>query len=157
MEVMNTHVYAQLDAGGVVIAVTQLAAAAQSPELVEVPAIDAGLIGMRYDAEAGTFVPGPEVAVLRRITPLAFRRRFTAAERAAIEWAAVDRADDTALQRQRAAALRSRLKDQEMAAFIDLDDADVIAGAQEIEAAGLIAFARAQQILTAPIESKELP
>lgn len=157
MEMMNAHVYAQLDADGVVIAVSQLAGAAQSPELIPVQLLDGGLIGMRYDPDAGAFVPAPAVAVLRRISSWAFRRRFTAAERAGIEWAAVDRADDTAAQRRQAAALRSRLKDQESAAFIDLDDPDVIEGAHGIEAAGLIAAGRAQQILTTPIDPKELP
>lgn len=93
----------------------------------------------------------------RHITPLAFRRRFTGAERAAIEWAAVDRADATSAERQQAAQLRSTLKDQELASFIDLDDPDVAAGVQLLETVGLIADGRALQITDTPPRPDELP
>lgn len=93
----------------------------------------------------------------RHITPLAFRRRFTGAERAAIEWAAVDRADASSGERQQAAQLRSTLKDQELASFIDLDDPDVAAGVQLLEDVGLIADGRALQITDTPPRPDELP
>lgn len=102
-------------------------------------------------------LPAPAPQVHRRITPLAFRRRFTGAERAAIEWAAVDRADATSGERQQAAQLRSTLKDQELASFIDLDDPDVAAGVQLLEAVGLIADGRALQITDTPPRPDELP
>lgn len=101
--------------------------------------------------------PEPHQPTRRRITPLAFRRRFTAAERAAIEWAAVDRADATSGERQQAAQLRSTLKDQELASFIDLDDPDVAAGVQLLETVGLIADGRALQITDTPPRPDELP
>lgn len=69
----------------------------------------------------------------------------------------MDRADDTPSKRQQAAALRSRLKDQESAALIDLDDPDVIEGAHGMEVLGLIAVGRAVIILSAVIEAQELP
>lgn len=93
----------------------------------------------------------------RHLTPLAFRRRFTAAERAAIEWAAVDRADEGQQERVQAAQLRSNLKDQELASFIDLDDPDVAAGVQLLEDVGLIADGRALQITDTPPRPDELP
>lgn len=93
----------------------------------------------------------------RHITPLAFRRRFTGAERAAIEWAAVDRPDADQQERMQAAQLRSTLKDQELASFIDLDDPDVAAGVQLLEAVGLIADGRALQITDTPPRPDELP
>ncbi|MFG0603827.1 hypothetical protein ACF8PL_26925 [Delftia sp. WSY_4] len=101
--------------------------------------------------------PAPPHEQHRHITPLAFRRRFTGAERAAIEWAAVDRADATSGERQQAAQLRSNLKDQELASFIDLDDPDVAAGVQLLEAFGLIAEGRALQITDTPPRPDELP
>ena len=101
--------------------------------------------------------PEPQQPTRRRITPLAFRRRFTSAERAAIEWAAVDRADATSGERQQAAQLRSTLKDQELASFIDLDDPDVAAGVQLLETVGLIADGRALQITDTPPRPDELP
>jgi hypothetical protein len=96
-------------------------------------------------------------AAPRHITPLAFRRRFTAAERAAIEWAAVDRTDATSTERMQAAQLRSNLKDQELASFIDLDDPDVAACVQLLEDVGLIANGRALQITDTPPRPEELP
>lgn len=101
--------------------------------------------------------PEPQQPTRRRITPLAFRRRFTSAERAAIEWAAVDRADATSAERMQAAQLRSTLKDQELASFIDLDDPDVAAGVQLLETVGLIADGRALQITDTPPRPDELP
>ncbi|MFC4923850.1 MULTISPECIES: hypothetical protein [Delftia] len=101
--------------------------------------------------------PAPPHEQHRHITPLAFRRRFTGAERAAIEWAAVDRADATSGERQQAAQLRSTLKDQELASFIDLDDPDVAAGVQLLETVGLIADGRALQITDTPPRPDELP
>ena len=99
----------------------------------------------------------PALPELRRVSVLGFRRRFTKAERAAIEWAAVDRADQPEAQRQQAAALRATLADQAAATFIDLDDADTVEGVQGLEAMGLLAPGRALEILTAPIQPEELP
>lgn len=101
--------------------------------------------------------PAPAPQIHRHITPLAFRRRFTGAERAAIEWAAVDRADASQQERMQAAQLRSNLKDQELASFIDLDDPDVAAGVQLLETVGLIADGRALQITDTPPRPDELP
>ena len=96
----------------------------------------------------------PPVQV-RKITPLAFRRRFTKAERAAVEWAAVDKPDRPDAERQLAAALRADLKDQEQASHIDLNDAELIEGLNNLETFGLIATGRAEEILSAPVQDEE--
>lgn len=101
--------------------------------------------------------PPPATPEPRKITPLAFRRRFTKAERAAVEWAAVDKPDRPEAERQMAAALRADLKDQEQASHIDLDDPELIEGVETLEVVGLIAAGRAQAILTAPVQPGDRP
>ena len=93
---------------------------------------------------------------VRSITVLAFRRRFTMAEKAAIEFAAVDRADASIEQRQQSAALRASLADQAAATFIDLDDADVVAGVEALAAFGLLDAQRAAEVLTTPVGEGEI-
>lgn len=93
----------------------------------------------------------------RRLSVLAFRRRFTPTERAAIEWAAVDRADQPDAQRQQAAALRATLADQAAATFIDLEDPDTVDGVQGLESAAILAPGRALEIINAPIQPEEHP
>lgn len=150
--------YTQLNADHCVIAVTEThSALPDSTDLVEIDHLNSALLGSVYENASGTFTapePAPEP---RRVAVLAFRRRFTSAERAAIEWAAVDRSDQPVAIRQQAAALRSILADQAAAKFIDLDDADTVAGAQGFEAMGLLAAGRAGEIITAPVLPEELP
>jgi len=100
------------------------------------------------------YVPTPETAD-RRITKLAFRNRFAKAEKAGIEFAAMDDPTAPIAQRQQAAALRADLKDQEQATFIDLDDEDTSTGVLTLEAVGLIAAGRAVEILDTPVQDKE--
>ena len=104
--------------------------------------------------------PEPEpqpVEVSRIVSVLGFRRSFTPAEKAAIEWAAVDRPDQPEAQRMQAAALRATLADQAAAQFIHLDDPATVVGVQGLEALGIIEPGRALEILTAPIQPEELP
>jgi hypothetical protein len=112
------------------VRVTTTASGTVIRELVSIPAQD------------------PVVAPSKKFNLLGFRRLFTKAERAAIEWAAVDRADQPIEHRQAAAALRSTLKDQEQAEFIDLTDPDTIEGVQTLEVMGLIGKGRAAEILS---------
>jgi len=93
----------------------------------------------------------------RHITNLAFRQRFTRAEKTALELAALDNPAATTEQRAQSAALRADLKDQEQASYIDLDRADTRAGVMMLEAAGLIASGRALEILDAPVQDVERP
>ena len=115
-------------------------------------------IGWAYSN--GEFTPPASdepVEADRRITRLAFRKRFTQGEKVALELAALDDPSATPAQRAQAAALRAYLKDVDAATFIDLADAHVAAGVQTLEAAGLLAAGRAAEIVTAPVTPDELP
>ena len=96
------------------------------------------------------------VALQRRVSVLAFRCRFTPAEKATIEWAAVDKPEQTTEQRQQSAMLRATLADQAAATFIDLADPTTVAGVQALQAMGLITADRADAILDAPVQPGEL-
>lgn len=104
--------------------------------------------------------PEPEPQPLtapRIVSVLGFRRRFTPAEKAAIEWAAVDRPDQPEAQRMQAAALRATLADQAAATFINLDDPDTVQGVQGLEALGILAAGRSVEILNSNIQPEDLP
>ena len=90
------------------------------------------------------------------ITKLAFRRRYTEAEKVGIELAALDNIAAPMATRQASAALRAYMKDLETATFIDLDRPDTRAGVQQLEAMGLIAQGRAAQILDTPPTETEV-
>lgn len=157
--------YAQINESGICTAVTEthseLPAAAN---LIAIDGLRSEYTGKLYDAEASAAAGAPVFAGApaqplgdspRRITKLAFRNRFTKAEKAGIEFAALDDPTAPTAQRQQAAALRADLKDQEQATFIDLDDQDTRTGVQTLEAVGLIAAGRAVAILDAPVQDKE--
>lgn len=88
--------------------------------------------------------PAPDL----RITRLAFLDRFTDAEAVAIDLASLGAT-------VQAAGLRRYLHKVNSAQHIDLARADLQAGVQALEAAGLLAAGRAEQILTAPITDIE--
>lgn len=92
-----------------------------------------------------------------RITRLAFRNRFTQAEKVMLELAALDDPTAPMAQRQQAAAIRVYLADVAASTFVDLARADTRAGVQALEAAGLLAPGRALQILDAPVQAHERP
>ena len=109
---------------------------------------------------AWELAPEPETPLTQtdtRITRLAFRNRFTQAEKVTLELAALDNPAASTAQRQQAAALRSYLKDLDAATFVDLERPDTVAGVQSLGAAGLLAEGRAAAILTAPSEAHERP
>jgi hypothetical protein len=93
----------------------------------------------------------------RRITALAFRNRFTTAEKVALEIAALDNPAAPMAERAQAAALRANAADLAAATFVDLDRPDTRAGVQMLEAAGLLAAGRAMEILDAAITAEERP
>lgn len=105
----------------------------------------------RYADGALSLQPGT------RITRLAFRSRFTPAEKVALELASLDSPAATLAQRQQAAALRVNLADTAAAAFIDLSRLDTRAGVQMLESARLLAAGRALAILDAPVSPEERP
>ena len=90
-----------------------------------------------------------------RITRLAFRNRFTQAEKVMLELAALDDPTAAMTQRQQVAALRVYLADVAASSFVDLADPDTRAGVQALEAGGLLAAGRALVILSAPIAPSE--
>lgn len=100
-----------------------------------------------YRYEDGVLVLAPDT----RITRLAFRNRFTSAEKIALELASVDNPATPMAQRQRAAAIRVYLADVASSSFVDLSRPDARAGVQQLEAWGLLAAGRALQILGDPI------
>ena len=117
-------------------------------------------IGDGWDGEVFIPTPAPEAppeSADTRITRLAFRNRFTQAEKVALELAALDNPAASAAARQQSAALRSYLKDLDAATFVDLTRPDTVAGVQTLEAGALIAAGRASAILTDPIQPHERP
>ena len=92
-----------------------------------------------------------------RITRLAFRNRFTSAEKVAIEFACLDDPAAPMPQRLQSAALRANQADLAAATFVDLLRPDTRAGVQMLEAAGLLAEGRALEILDAQILPEERP
>ena len=83
-----------------------------------------------------------------RVTRLAFRSRFTQAEKVALELAAaLDNPSATLPQRQQSAALRAHMKDLDVASWVDLTRPETVAALQMLEASGLIGEGRAAEIL----------
>lgn len=102
-------------------------------------------------------LPPPPPAPVR-ITKLAFRNRFSATEKAALEIAAIHNAALAANHPANllAAALRASMADQRDAQYIDLSRADTRAGVQQLEAAALLAAGRAAVILDTPASDEEV-
>ena len=53
------HYYAQIDGAGIVIAITQMSAQVDAPNLIAVEGLDSGLMGQRYSVQTGEFEPVP--------------------------------------------------------------------------------------------------
>lgn len=155
MELAMPRYYAQLDDAGVCIAVTQTPRAIDAPDVVEIGAFDAALVGKKR--VGSTWQDAPAAPEPRRVSNKAFRFRFRRPEKVAIEMAALDNPAAPLAQRQQSAALRADLADQAQASYIDLDDPDTAAGVQMLEAAGLLAPGRAAAILSAPVQDSERP
>jgi len=119
----------------------------------------------RYALRAAAVGPTytPPVSA-RHITEWAFRKRFTFGERVTLQLTAVDNpvalaaaANDTIRNNMRmaSATVRTFLEDARSAIYIDLDLQDTIEGLAALEAAGLIAPGRADEILLAPVQPNE--
>lgn len=102
-----------------------------------------------YDGEALTLAPAT------RITKLAFRNRFTQAEKVMLEIASLDNPAAPMAQRQQAAALRATLADIASASYIDLTRPDTRDGVLALESAGLLATGRAAAVLDSPVVDSE--
>lgn len=92
-----------------------------------------------------------------RITRLAFRNRFTMAEKTTLELAALDNPSAAMPARQQAAMLRAYLADVAAATFIELTRPDIREGVELLETMGLLGSGRALEILDAPIQPIERP
>ena len=135
------------------IAATATDAYTGPDEYIDAPAdFDITRMG-EYVYAAGMLALAPAT----RITRLAFRNRFTQAEKVAMELAALDDPAAPTAQRQQAAAIRVYLSDMNAATFIDLGRDDTRAGVQALESGGLIGVGRALEILDAPVEAHERP
>jgi hypothetical protein len=135
------------------IAATATDAYTGPDEYIDAPAdFDITRMG-EYVYAAGMLVLAPAT----RITRLAFRNRFSQAEKVALELAALDDPAATLVQRQQAAAIRVHLADVSASTFIDLGRDDTRAGVQALETGGLIGVGRALEILDAPVEAHERP
>ena len=135
------------------IAATATDAYTGPDEYIDAPAdFDITRMG-EYVYAAGMLVLAPAT----RITRLAFRNRFTQAEKVALEIAALDNPAAAMPARAQAAALRANQADLAAATFVDLQCADTRAGVQMLEAAGLLDAGRALEILDAEITPEERP
>ena len=108
-------------------------------------AVPPGLLvaeGWTWSSEAGFAAPAPALAPpIRRIAPLAFRRRLPPPARQAITLAA------SAALEQGNAGLQTFLDDLAASRYIDLDDPEVAAGVAALQAAGLISTEQAAVLL----------
>ena len=149
---MQAHFYAQVNAGFIVLGVTQVAAEINATDLVPIESLDTALIGQRWNAETQAFEPGPppELPTGRLVSNKAFLSRFTDDEAIDIDLASIGATRE-------AAAVRRYLSKVNAAQNIDLADDETRTGVQALEAGGLLQPGRALAILDAPIEPKELP
>lgn len=109
-----------------------------------------------FVAEASPNDPPPAAPGTVKITKLAFRNRFTQAEKVAVEIAALDVPTASIQARSTAAALRANQQDVQVAQHIDLMRADTRGGVLQLEAAGLLAAGRAIVILDTPPTEAEV-
>ena len=119
-------------------------------DVTEHPLRDQITIGWRY--EGGDFLAPLDTSPQfgRIITTLAYRSRFTFAEKTAITYAAKQNT-------LTGASVKSTLDDIQAAAYVNLDKAETIAGTNNLETATLIGVGRATEILSSPVYSAELP
>ena len=104
-----------------------------------------------YRYEGGVLVLAPDT----RVTRLAFRNRFTQAEKMGLELASLDDPTATMAQRQQAAAIRVHLADVAASTFVDLGHQSTRMGVMQLEEGGLLSTGRAVQILDTPVSPSE--
>ena len=120
------------------------------PELPDTTLMPSKTAGIGWTYADGTFVEAPSAEPAPpspRITRLAFRNRFTQAEKVALELTALDNPSAPMAQRQQSAALRAHMKDLDAASWVDLTRPETVAALQMLEASGLIGEGRAAAIL----------
>lgn len=127
--------YAQL-LGDVVVAVSETHSEHDSPDMILLETFDESLLGHFYDRESGIFAAPPAPPAPRTLSKLQFLRSLTQAERIAFRQAA-----------KANPIMEDFMALLDLAENVDKDDADVVAGLQAAEAAGLIAAGRTAEIL----------
>lgn len=96
-------------------------------------------------------------ASVRHISKLAFRNRFTQAEKIAFEMAQVDNPTAPQDARLAAAGVRVMEKDLAVSQFVDLNDATLQAALAQLEQNGVLSAGRASGIIWGDIQPSELP
>lgn len=109
---------------------------------------DAGLPLPTQETLDAWIASNDPAAANMKITVLAFRNRFTQAEKIAIELASLDNPSASMQQRQLAASLRVMAADIAVATYVDLARQDTIQGVTALETYGIIGAGRANTILT---------
>ncbi len=146
--------YAQLSSG----IVHQVIESETDPDGINGEWVECGNAGPGWTYNGSTFEPPVVVTptVTRYLSKLGFRNRFTSAEKALIEFAALDNPAAAMSERMLAASIRANLADQRDATYIDPNRPDTRQGVIGMEASGLLASGRALQILDAPILDEEM-
>ena len=128
--------YAQINQDRIAYAVTETAGQIDAPDMIALESFDTSVIGKRY-TEQGVWEPAPAREPSATVwTVLAFRSRFTEAEKRAIYSARANSID-----------IQIWLDDLAAAEDVRSDDPRMIAGVQGLEAAGLLAPGRAAEIM----------
>lgn len=130
--------YAQINQDRIAYAVTEAASQIDAADMIAMESFDTSVIGKRYTEQGdweAVASPGPSATVW---TVLAFRSRFTEAEKRAIYSARANSID-----------IQIWLDDLAAAEDVRSDDPRMIAGVQGLEAAGLLAAGRAAEIMSA--------
>jgi hypothetical protein len=146
--------YAQINGLNVVTGVSELHSVVSAPELIPIESLDSSLLGATYSE--GVFTPAAPVSeVYTKLSKLAFRDRFTSAEKTALELASLDNPAATMEVRAGSAALRVYKEDVASAKYIDPKLPNTRNGVLALESFALIAAGRALEILDAPIQAHE--
>lgn len=107
---------------------------------------DAAFMDEHHGGDYELLADAPQATPIKRVlTRLAFRNRFTPAEKVALYTAA-----ESSVQ------IKIYLDDLAAATFVDPERPDTIAGVQALEAATIIGPGRAAEILTAPVTDEEM-
>ena len=140
---------AQINGTRIVVGISELKERFTHPDLVWLSGFEGDVMGKRYNPSTGAFVevipePEPEPDYGTKISRLAFKLRMTADERKAIRVAAESNAD--------LFDFMDLLSDS---TYIDLSRAETIAGVGQLEAAGLLAPGRGDDVLNATVTEEE--
>ena len=139
--------YAQLNDDYLCVGESWLASPVEDEKLIPLQPGDPSPLGKVWNGDEWQDGPQQPAIVDTRVTRLAFRNRFTQAEKIALELAALDNPAAPMAQRQQSAALRAHLKDLDAASWVDLTHPETVAALQMLEAGGLIDEGRVAAIL----------